>query len=335
MRSLLHSISYGVPKAPADDNPWGLKEVKDLGLRSGFDPPDLDRPGRLPMGSSQPEMLPSRGLTSDNDQSPDMQCTGAEPSNQRTPHTIDLQTCHICLPRHVHPRPPAAKPARVSFHPDLPVVTQTLITQRGSATGHQSGGWGGHWPKRTEMPQLATGKDKEAMEPPINKRKRTLEALSDIFSLQDVQLPDYKRHAGARHAGSSHQTPGGGSGAACAAATKDRLLLRCEKESMDYDRGVLAAPPSPEPGNSVVAVTTTACYFCRRVDFWPYITCGVCQLTTHVTCYYRLGSNETAYYETHSSDWRCQDCSGPQRHADCVLPHDGLVRHAGPRQSGS
>ena len=64
------------------------------------------------------------------------------------------------------------------------------------------------------MPQLATGKDKEAMEPPINKRKRMLEALSDIFSLQDVQLPDYKRHAGARHAGSSHQTPGGGSGAA-------------------------------------------------------------------------------------------------------------------------
>ena len=136
MRSLLHSISYGVPKAPADDNPWGLKEVKDLGLRSGFDPPDLDRPGRLPMGSSQPEMLPSRGLTSDNDQSPDVQCTGAEPSNQPlgTPHTIDLKTCHICLPRHVHPRPPAAKRARVSFHPDLPVVTQTLITQRGSAT---------------------------------------------------------------------------------------------------------------------------------------------------------------------------------------------------------
>ena len=40
-----------------------------------------------------------------------MECTGAEPSNQPlgTPHTIDLQTCHICLPRHVHPRPPAAK----------------------------------------------------------------------------------------------------------------------------------------------------------------------------------------------------------------------------------
>ena len=50
------------------------------------------------------------------------------------------------------------------------------------------------------------------------------------------------------------------------------------------------------------------------------------------TCYYRLGSQEAAFYETHSSDWRCQDCGGPQRHADCVLPSDGLMipRHAGP-----
>ena len=54
----------------------------------------------------------------------------------------------------------------------------------------------------------------EAMEPPINKSKRTLEAPSASFSLEEVQLPDPKRHAGARHAGSSHQTPGGGSGAA-------------------------------------------------------------------------------------------------------------------------
>jgi len=30
-----------------------------------------------------------------------------------------------------------------------------------------------------------------------------------------------------------------------AAATKDRLLLRREKESMDYDRGVLAAHANP------------------------------------------------------------------------------------------
>ena len=81
-----------------------------------------------------------------------------------------------------------------------------------------------------------------------------------------------------------------------------------------------------------VAVTTTACHFCRRADFWPCLTCGVCQFTTHVKCYYRLGSDEAAYYETHSSDWRCQDCGGSQRHADCVLPSDGLIRHAGFRQ---
>ena len=46
--------------------------------------------------------------------------------------------------------------------------------------------------------------------PAGGKGKRTLEAPSDIFTLQDVHLTDYKRHAGARHARSSHQTPGGG-----------------------------------------------------------------------------------------------------------------------------
>jgi len=67
------------------------------------------------------------------------------------------------------------------------------------------------------------------------------------------------------------------------------------------------------------------------------LTCGVCQLTTHVKCYYRLGSDEAAHYETHVSDWRCQDCNGPQRHADCVLSNDEQViqRHAGPRPSCS
>jgi len=81
----------------------------------------------------------------------------------------DIEHCHCekCggLPRHMHPRPQAAKRARVSFGPDLAVATETLITQRGSATGLHSGGWGRHWPTRTEMPQLATGKGKEAMEP--------------------------------------------------------------------------------------------------------------------------------------------------------------------------
>ena len=86
----------------------------------------------------------------------------------------------------MHPRPPAAKRARVFFGPDLAVATETPITQRGSqagpGTGHQSGVWVGHWPTRTEMPQLAIGKDKESME--------TL--------LSDVQAPAIKRHAGPR-----------------------------------------------------------------------------------------------------------------------------------------
>jgi len=103
----------------------------------------------------------------------------------------------------LHPRPQAAKRARVSFASDLAVATETLITQRGSATGLHGGGWGGHWPKRTEMPQLATGKGKEAMESPIN-----------TPSLCDVQSPTPKRHAGPRHAGSSYHNPGGGSGSA-------------------------------------------------------------------------------------------------------------------------
>ena len=74
------------------------------------------------------------------------------------------------------------------------------------------------------------------------------------------------------------------------------------------------------------------CHFCRRADLWLYLTCGVCQLTTHAKCYYRLGSDEATYYETHSSDWRCQDCGGIQRHEDCVLSSDKqmIPRHAGP-----
>jgi len=103
--------------------------------------------------------------------------------------------------------------------------------------------------------------------PAGGKGKRKLEAPSDTraFTLQDVQLKDSKHHVGARHADSavrhremktgiseaskrvsigfhfavtncSHQTPGGGSGAAGAGATKDRpLLLRREQESIDYD----------------------------------------------------------------------------------------------------
>jgi len=101
----------------------------------------------------------------------------------------------------MHPRPPATKRARVSFDLVLPVPVKVLIDQGGSATGYPGGGWGGHWPRpiRTEMPQPATGNGKEAMEPPTN-----------TTSLQDVQPPAAKRHAGPRHTGSScqHQVAG-------------------------------------------------------------------------------------------------------------------------------
>jgi hypothetical protein len=174
----------------------------------------------------------------------------------------------------MHPRPRTAKRARVSFDPDLDVVTESLTIEGGLATGHQGGGWGGHWQTRTEMPQLTTGKGKEAMEPPLTKSKRPLEALSASFSLH--------------------------------------------------------------PGHDV-AVETTTCHFCRRANLWLYLTCGVCQLTTHANCYYRLGSDEAAYYEKNSSNWRCQDCGGPQRHADCALSDNGQVvqQHVGSRLPSS
>ena len=63
----------------------------------------------------------------------------------------------------------------------------------------------------------------------------------------------------------------------------------------------------------------------------------MCQLITHAKCYYTLGSDETAYYETNPSAWRCQDCGGPQRHADCALSDNGQVvqQHVGSRLPSS
>ena len=51
-----------------------------------------------PIGSSQLQILPPRGLTSDNDPSSDVECTGAELSHPAlgSPQTLDLQTCYIC-----------------------------------------------------------------------------------------------------------------------------------------------------------------------------------------------------------------------------------------------
>ena len=86
----------------------------------------------------------------------------------------------------------------VSFGPDLTVASETLITQRGSATGLQSGGWGGHWPTRTEMPQLTTGKGKEAMEPPTDKGPKTRQVTKaddmtiDTFDSSMPSTPDTK-----------------------------------------------------------------------------------------------------------------------------------------------
>jgi len=89
----------------------------------------------------------------------------------------------------MHPRPQATKRARVSFGPDLAVTTATPITKRGSARGHQSGGWGGHWPTRLEMPRLATGKGKEAMEPPTDKGPKTRQ----VTKADDMTIDTFDR----------------------------------------------------------------------------------------------------------------------------------------------
>ena len=127
---------------------------------------------------------------------------------------IEHWHCENCggLPRHMHPRPPAAKRARVSFYrtfgPILPMPMEALSAQGSSATGHLSGGWGGHWSTRTAMPPPAKGKGKEAMETPRNDP-----------SICDVQPPATKRHAGPRPSNNGHPALGGGGRAEDTATT--------------------------------------------------------------------------------------------------------------------
>ena len=96
----------------------------------------------------------------------------------------------------MHPRPQAAKRARVSFDPVLPTPIAATSDQAVSTT-HPSGGWGGHWPIRTAMPPTAKGKGKETMEPP-------------------------------------HSSERGG-GAADSGPSRHRPILRRDRESIDCD----------------------------------------------------------------------------------------------------
>ena len=127
--------------------------------------------------------------------------------------SIEHWHCENCggLPRHMHPRPPVAKRARVrarvSFGLDLAVVTEPPITKGGSATGHQSGGWGGHWPTRTEMPQLTTGKGKEAMEDPVDPQliQDAIQPDGMIDPPRRIRTPRKKKHRVRDGQASSHQ----------------------------------------------------------------------------------------------------------------------------------
>ena len=102
---------------------------------------------------------------------------------------IEHWHCEKCggLPRHMHPRPRAAKRARVSFDPVLPTPMATTSAQAVPIT-HPTGGWGGHWPIRTAMPLPAKGKGKEAMEP--GKEAMDIESMDhDMLSCPDSTRP--------------------------------------------------------------------------------------------------------------------------------------------------
>jgi hypothetical protein len=103
---------------------------------------------------------------------------------------IEHWHCEKCggLPRHMHPRPRAAKRARVSFDPVLPTPMATTSAQAVPTT-HPSGGWGGHWPIRTAMPTSAQGKGKEAMEDPVNPKP-----IQDVIQLDDTIDPPRRPH---------------------------------------------------------------------------------------------------------------------------------------------
>ena len=69
--------------------------------------------------------------------------------------------------------------------------------------------------------------------------------------------------------------------------TKDRLLLQRDQDFMHYDRGASVVSAGPQPGHGG-GLETMTCHFCRSADLWLYLTCGVCQLTTHAKCYYTV-----------------------------------------------
>ena len=122
---------------------------------------------------------------------------------------IEHWHCENCggLPRHMHPRPRAAKRARVSFDPDLDVVTESPITEGVPVTGHQGGGWGGHWQTRTEMPQLTTGKGKEAMEDPADSQliQDVTQPAGMIHPPRRIRTPRKKKHRAREEQASTHQ----------------------------------------------------------------------------------------------------------------------------------
>ena len=70
---------------------------------------------------------------------------------------------------------------------------------------------------------------------------------------------------------------------------------------------------SKDPRRRLSARVARECSFCSSTESQSLLTCGACQSATHVQCYFTMESDHARHYTTHPSDWRCQDCGGPQR----------------------
>ena len=96
--------------------------------------------------------------------------------------------------------------------------------------------------------------------------------------------------------------------------TRDACTGPRRHGSLQHSAPAVQSALHPQP-------TGAGCSLCDRIDKGPLLTCGLCQLVTHVTCYYRAGSDDAVYSSHQTTDWRCQSCTGPRRHADSEGRH--------------
>ena len=85
-------------------------------------------------------------------------------------------------------------------------------------------------------------------------------------------------------------------------------------------------PCRKRKGSSLLATQVVReCPFCNSTESQHLLTCDTCQSVTHVNCYFTMESDNATHYTTHPSDWRCQDCGGPQRDMDLGVKRGHLT----------